>query len=66
MFLKQVAHRWRAAPTHQANHTGCEPVISAVTGQRPLLAGLMGRKKDAIEIRTQSNMFCRHVPLQAD
>ena len=26
-----------------ATHTGFEPVISAVTGQRPLLAGPMGR-----------------------
>ena len=26
----------------QATHTGFEPVISAVTGQRPLLAGPMG------------------------
>jgi hypothetical protein len=27
----------------QATHTGFEPVISAVRGQRPLLAGPMGR-----------------------
>ena len=27
----------------QATHTGFEPVISAVTGQRPLLTGPMGR-----------------------
>jgi hypothetical protein len=29
----------------QATHTGFEPVISAVTGQRPLQAGPMGRKR---------------------
>ncbi len=28
-----------------ATHTGFEPVISAVTGQRPLQAGPMGRKQ---------------------
>ena len=51
----------------QATHTGFEPVISAVTGRRPLQAGPMGRNiKDAIEIRTQPNMFCRHVPRHTD
>ena len=29
----------------QATHTGFEPVISAVTGQRPLQAGPMGQKR---------------------
>jgi len=30
-------------PLIQATHTGFEPVISAVTGRRPLQAGPMGR-----------------------
>ena len=42
LILSQVAHLWRTAP-FLATHTGFEPVISAVTGQRPLQAGPMGQ-----------------------
>ena len=41
-FLRPAAHPL-AYRTKPATHTGFEPVISTVTGWRPLQTGLMGR-----------------------
>lgn len=51
----------------QATHTGFEPVLSAVTGQRPLQAGPMGRKRSNCERAVCSTQLVNSLaPLKAD
>ncbi len=45
LFLRQAAQPMAYHTVFEkATHTGFEPVFSAVTGQRPLLAGPMGQR----------------------
>jgi hypothetical protein len=61
-FLRPAAQPL-AYRTMKATHTGFEPVISTVTGWRPLQTGPMGRvvrcstPRGTIEIRTRSRCF---------
>ena len=64
-FLRPAAQplAYRTRAIGEATHTGFEPVISTVTGWRPLQTGPMGRVvvfvrcRGTIEIRTRSRCF---------
>ncbi len=68
-FLRPAAQPL-AYRTRSATHTGFEPVISTVTGWRPLQTGPMGRVISLLQRHHRDSnslkMFCRHLPRHTD
>ena len=67
---ERIASRSRSDRRLSATHTGFEPVISTVTGWRPLQTGPMGRVVLLFQRHHRDSnspkMFCRHLPRHTD